>query len=513
MFFPTPRQMRTIEENSDKNGVSYRELMENAGGELAILIDKMTAEKKLRRDIVFLCGSGNNGGDGFVAAAALAENGFHVTVILTCGEPSSELAALEFRRLCETEEADVLSLDSDKDAALYRISEASVIADAVFGTGFHGFLPPDIRECFSYAAKCSGIKIAVDVPSGGDCLKGTVSEGTMECSCTLTFGYKKIGMTMYPLADLCGEIITADIGFTDECLSDIDLLPELFGEKEAFEVIPPRHKNSHKGDFGKLLNAAGCSRMSGAALLSTKAALKCGTGLVTLASSAAVIDRIASAVPEATYLPLPEEKDGSIAGIAADAVIKGTENRSAVSIGCGLSVTAGTKNIVKNVIKAAACPIILDADGINCISDNIDIIKDAKNKLIITPHAGELARIAGVSPSEAAADRLTIAVNISREYGVIVAAKGVPTFVVGEGKVYVIPAGNPGLSKGGSGDVLTGIIAGLCAQGIAPLKAAAAGVFLHGAAADIAAERFSMAAMQPSDVIECLSFVFKKQNR
>ncbi len=513
MFFPTPRQMRTIEENSDRNGVSYRELMENAGSRLAILTDSIITERGLSPDAVFLCGSGNNGGDGFAAAGALAENGFSTAVILACGKPSTQLAALEFNKMNDAGGVEVIDLKSSRDEAFRRISKASVIVDAVFGTGFHGFLPADIRECFSHAEKCNGIKIAADVPSGGDCLRGTVSEGTIKCDYTLTFGYKKIGMTMYPLAELCGNIITADIGFTDDCTDDTDYLPELFDENDAFGAIPTRHKNSHKGDFGRLLNIAGCSGMSGAAMLSSKAALKCGTGLVTLASTEKVIDRIAPSIPEATYLPLAEDSGGTIAGISADAIIKGAANTTAISIGCGLSVTDGTKNIVKNVIKEAARPIILDADGINCISDNIDIIKDAKNKLIITPHAGELARIAGISPAEAAADRLTIAVNLAREYDIIVVAKGVPTFVVGGGKVFVVPAGNPGLSKGGSGDVLTGIIAGLCAQGIDPLKAAAAGVFLHGAAADEAAARYSMAAMQPSDVIECLSFVFKKQNR
>ncbi len=513
MIFPTPKQMRSIEDNSDRSGASLRTLMENAGGALAVLIDRTIKENGLSDGIVFLCGSGNNGGDGFVAARSLAENGFRVTVVLVCGDPSTELAALEYCELSGVRGAEVLELSESKEKAFYRISSAAVIVDAVFGTGFHGFLPADIKECFAFAMKCGGVKIAADVPSGGDCLRGTASDGTMKCSCTVTFGYKKIGMMMYPLASLCGDIITADIGFTDKCCEDIDYLPELFDEKAAFECIPERYADSHKGSFGRLLNIAGCSRMSGAALLSTRAALKCGTGLVELASTERVIDRIASAVPEAVYMPLDEDKNGSAAASNSDNILAEAGSKTAVSIGCGLSVTAGTRSIVKKVISEAACPVILDADGINCIADNIDIISNAKNKLIITPHAGELARLTGTSPAEAAAERLTLAVNLAREYNMIVVAKGVPTFVAGCGKVYVIPAGNPGLSKGGSGDVLTGIIAGLCAQGVEPVKAAAAGVFLHGAAADIAAEKYSMISMLPSDVIECLSFVFRKKEQ
>ncbi|MDE5859579.1 MAG: NAD(P)H-hydrate dehydratase, partial [Oscillospiraceae bacterium] len=210
-------------------------------------------------------------------------------------------------------------------------------------------------------------------------------------------------------------------------------------------------------------------------------------------------------------LILPENsKDGKT---AAESIIKECADKTAVAVGCGLSVTNGTKLITERIIKEAACPIILDADGINCVADIIDIIRDTKNKLIITPHAGELAKIAGVSIEDTVSDRLTFAVNISREYNAIVVAKGVPTFVVGDGKVYVIPAGNPGLAKGGSGDVLTGIIASLCAQGIDPLLAAAAGVFIHGAAADFAADELSQTSMLPSDVIRKLPFVFKKWNR
>ena len=164
------------------------------------------------------------------------------------------------------------------------------------------------------------------------------------------------------------------------------------------------------------------------------------------------------------------------------------------------------------MIEEAACPIILDADGINCIADNIDIIRNAKEELIVTPHAGELARLSGLTVSEAVSDRLTAAVNFSRKYGVTVAAKGVPNFVAGSGRAYIIPAGNPGLSRGGSGDVLAGIIASFRAQGLSAVDAAALGVFVHGAAADIAAEELSETGMLPSDVTERLPFVFRKQN-
>lgn len=503
--------MRTIEGNSEKNGISRRILMENAGGAITMFLYKVSQEGDLSSGVVFICGDGNNGGDGFVAAKSLAENGIPVTVVLACGDPSTELAATEYCELSGVNGADVLNLNDNIEKVFERFSNAAVIVDAVFGTGFHGYLPPQIKACFSYAERCSALKIAVDVPSGGDCLRGSVAEGALKAAYTITFGYTKVGMLSRPLSDYCGEIIVEDIGITDKCCENIEYIPTLFDEKAARSVIKKREKNSYKGDFGKLLNVAGCAKMSGAAALSTLAALRSGVGLATLAAPETVITRVAGTIPEATYLPLPENaKDGKA---AAESIINECADKTAVAIGCGLSVTSGTTLITERVIKEAACPIILDADGINCVADIIDIIRDTKNKLIITPHAGELAKIAGASVEDTVADRLTFAVNVSREYGAVVVAKGAPTFVVGEGRVYVIPAGNPGLSRGGSGDVLTGIIAALCAQGIEPLQAAAAGVFIHGLAADFAADELSQTGMLPSDVIRKLPFVYKKWNR
>lgn len=505
MIYPTPKQMKTIEENSEKNGVSCRELMENAGGALTMLIYKIGQETDISSGVVFICGSGNNGGDGFVAARLLAENGTNVTVVLACGDPSTELAAFEYCELSGVHGVEVLNLNDNIDKVFSRFASAAVIVDCVFGTGFHGFLPPQIKACFSFAQRSPAIRIAADVPSGADCLKGTVEEGTLKCDYTVTFGYKKIGMLFMPLEEYCGEIIVGEIGLPAKAATGIELLPTLLEEKNVMELFPKRAKNSHKGDFGRLLNVAGSVRMSGAAALSTKAALRSGAGLVTLASSETVISRIAAAMPEAMYLVTDK--------IDADTIVKECENKNAVAVGCGLSVTQDTKKLVEKIIKESACTVILDADGINCIADNIDIIKDKKAELIITPHAGELARLCGTTPEEAAADRLTLAVNLSREYGITVVAKGTPTIVVGKGTAYVIPAGNPGLSRGGSGDVLTGIIAAFTAQGLAPVDAAAAGVFVHGAAADLAAEKLSEMGMLPSDVIENLPFVFKKWNR
>jgi NAD(P)H-hydrate epimerase len=256
--------------------------------------------------------------------------------------------------------------------------------------------------------------------------------------------------------------------------------------------------------------------MSGAEAMCVMSALRSGVGLCTAASTEEVLSRVSSRFLEATLLPLEEDSFGSIAAGNSGVIIDASRKMSAISIGCGLSVTPDTKELVKEIITSVSCPVILDADGINCITDCIDIIRNTKCSLILTPHKGELKRLysAAFGESDAeTADTLTMAVDLAREYDVTVAAKGVPNFIAGDGKLYVCKAGNPGLSRGGSGDVLTGVVAAFAAMGLAPTDAAAAGVFVHGKAADIARETLSEMGMLPTDVIKALPFVFREWNR
>jgi len=505
--------MKAIEDAADKAGVSYLQLMENAGAKLAVFILELISSGAVSGEIVILCGSGNNGGDGFVAARNLSETGKAVTVVIADKEPSTEISAYEFCKLSESSNINVLYLNDNINTVFSLFSSAGLIVDAVFGTGFHGELPPALKACFSFISRCPAKKLAVDVPSGGNCLTGEVADGTIKADFTVCFAFRKVGMELYPLKQFCGNIVIEDIGIPDELCNNVEYLLEDRNINCISEIIPERKPCSHKGSFGKLLNISGCRCMSGAAALSTLAALRSGAGLVKLASAETVVNRIAASVFEAIYLPLKEASDGSISAENEDIITKEVKKHTAVSIGCGLSCNADTKKITEKVLTEAECPIILDADGINCIADNIDIIKNTKNKLIITPHAGELGHLLGISAEEAVADRFSAAVKLSSIYKIVVVAKGVPTFVVGDGKAYLCRTGNPGLSRGGSGDVLTGIIAGFVTQGIPPLEAALAGVLVHGYCADRLKDKTSMLGMLPSDIINELPYVFGELNR
>ncbi|MEG0615015.1 MAG: NAD(P)H-hydrate dehydratase [Oscillospiraceae bacterium] len=510
MIYVTPSQMKAIEKASDESGVSLLNLMQNAGTSLTESILAINID--LSKGIVFLCGGGNNAGDGFVSAKQLAEIGLPITVALLCGEPSTLLSTEVFCDLSESS-AEVLYLNDNIDKIFAKISSASLVVDAVFGTGFHGDLPPQVKACFSYVTRSKTPIAAVDVPSGGDCLTGEFAENSLSCDYTITFSNPKIGIELYPLKNICGEVIIADIGIPSAAFHNVDHTISDINFSQMKTIIPERSPTSHKGDFGRLVNISGSAKMVGAAGMSTLAALRSGVGLCTVASAKSVTTALSSSIFEAIYLPLEENSDGEISFSNAKKILSACEKATAVTIGCGLGVSDDTKNLVEFLLNNLSCTVILDADGINALASRIDIIKNAKASIIITPHVKELARLMSVSTEEAIKNRFDYAISLA-EAGVTVVAKGVPTIIAGgNGFCYINTNGNSGLSRGGSGDVLTGIIGSFAAQGISPTDAAVAGTFLHGLAADRVAEKLSMQGMLPTDIIAELPLLFKEMNR
>lgn len=505
--------MKDLEAASCEAGTDQERLMENAGGlAAAFIMDKMH-ECGIPGPAAVICGKGNNGGDGFVIARDLNEIGMIVYCILVSDGAGTALAEKKLTELAAGGSVPIVELSENKEGVMDILEDSSVIVDAVFGTGFHGEFPDDIREVMEFAGKCSAMKFAVDIPSGGNGSSGAVAKGTIKADFTVTFGLEKIGTALQPLKDFCGEIYVADIGIPTPCIKTMNRLIREVTFDMVCDALPVRAKDSHKGMFGKILNIAGSESMPGAAALSTKAMLRSGAGLVKLASVKNVVRSLSSGLYECTYMPLSAASDGSISGENASALVNEAAKCSVTAIGCGLSVTEGTKKLVKAIINSAPEKLVIDADGLNCLSECIDIIRNAKGETAVTPHAGELGRLLGISAEEAAADRLEAAMRFNSLYEKTIAAKGCPTFVISNEKAYVSFTGNPGLSRGGSGDVLTGIISGLAAIGLPMPEAAAYGAFIHGYAADRAAEKLSQTGMLPSDVIAELPFVFKEMNR
>ncbi|MGN0641536.1 MAG: NAD(P)H-hydrate dehydratase [Huintestinicola sp.] len=508
MFVCTPKMMKKAEAAAVSRGSSYLELMENAGKAAARVI----AERMLRcRRVLILCGKGNNGGDGFVIARELSRlyDDAVVTVLLMCGEPSSDIALTELERI-RNSGVNIVSLDDHELGEDY-----DAVVDAVFGTGFHGELDGRISDFMAKINRMNCLRAAVDIPSGANSEDGNAAENTFAAHFTVTFGANKLGMLMGKAKKACGEVVVCDIGINDDDLLSAEALT-LADTDLVSKLIPIRPENAHKGMFGKLLITAGCESMSGAAAMNVKAALRSGAGLVRLASVEKVIDRTAAHIYEATYVKLKSDHNGCISAESIPDVLSALEKSTCGAVGSGLSHTPDTERLVKEII--AFCgekniPLIIDADGLNCIADSIELIRNAKCRAVLTPHPGELARLLGISTDEVTADRLGAAKRLAEKTNAVVAAKGYPTYISCGRRTYVSFTGNPGLSRGGSGDVLTGIISGLCASGLSPEDAALCGVYIFGLAADMTARKLSLTGMLPSDVIETLPFAFGIMDR
>ena len=502
-FIVTTSQMKAAEERSEQKGVTRADLMENAAGQCLEFIKQRVGETANKRFAV-LCGNSNNGGDGVELAALLREEGGNVTVLLTDKLPDTDTARTCMEK--HREKPTAVSCKEAPAAAKELLGSADVIIDCVFGTGFHGELPTAAAEIFAYVnAECKGLKIAVDIPSGVNGDSGEAAENAFKPDITLVLGAMKKGLLNHPACEFCGEAALLDIGITDDCYAEYEAM---FTPPSIMDKLPARPACANKGTFGKLLNVAGSISYIGAAILSSKAALRIGTGLVTLASTEYVIGAVAAAMPECVYLPLHQDDLGYIYSANAKMLGEAAENVTALSVGCGMGNNENTAKIVQTLLKAGNCPIILDADGINCISDNINVLKDNDRPIILTPHPGEFARLLGVSVAEVQANRLDLARKFASDTGTVLLLKGMNTIIAApDGRITVNPTGNNALSKAGCGDVLTGIIAGLAAQGVEPYDAAVLGAYIHGSCADKLAENQNPASVLASELIDSLQCI------
>ena len=565
MQIVTPKQMSRLEERSEKLGVSKRQLMENAGGKIAELIEGYCRnEAKLAPEdcsVVFLAGTGNNGGDCFAAADILVYKGYKITVIHIGGLPKTPLAQEMLSRLpreritfiegfrsgnveaaIEAAELDYMTIQpknagssDDKkehnpldDILLAEknrmglikgaIVGSQVLVDGVFGTGFHGQLDKDTMGIFGIGS--GAYRIAVDVPSGGNSSSGTAAVGIFKADETITFGFIKSGMSQFPMKKYCGKVTVADIGIPHEAMKILE------GERKYYRIErnflasypPKRDRDAHKGDFGTVLVIAGSSSMRGAAAFAALGALRSGVGLVRLASVEKCIDTVSVLAPEATFLELDSDDYGfMLYDTSRQLLEEAMKKADAVVMGCGMGVTPDTIELTKFVAQNAPCPVIIDADGINCIAKDIDILMKKRTDIIITPHMGEMARLLSCDTEMIAENRLIAAEKYAEQYGITVVLKGAGTVVADSHSTAANHTGNAGMSVGGSGDVLAGMIGAAVAQGCGVFDGACAGVYMHGLAGDTAAQKLGMEAMLPRDIIGNISDAFgilkeKKRN-
>lgn len=513
MFVVTGNQMYQAECNAVKRGISFPQLMENAGQACAKIIkNKFAISKENRKKVLVICGKGKNGGDGFVIARALWEQGCKVTVMLACGEPKAA-DAVDMFSLIEAAGIDVIRYDNNLTLHRPVLEEADIIVEAVFGTGFSGTLNHSLSVLAQAVNAAKGKVISIDVPAGADCDKATVSGICFKADITIAISAYKPIHVIKPCNKHCGKIYVADIGINDNDYKNLDGITCItLNAKEIRNMLPKRKPVSNKGTYGHALCVCGSMKMTGAACLSVGGALRSGVGLVTAAFPQSAYAGIAPKLTEPLLLPLESNFEGTFAYSAMADIIEASKRASAVLIGCGLGFNKDTTTLVHNLIREIKSPIILDADGINALSTNIDILKEAQAPVILTPHPGEMSRLCGKTVADIIANPIGIAGDFARKYGVTVILKTANTVVCSENlpTAYINTTGNSGLSKGGSGDLLAGMTASFVAQGMEPNKAAIAAVYLHGLAADIVAERTSMRGMLPSDVLDFLPELFSK---
>lgn len=556
MQIVTPKQMSRLEERSEKLGVTKRQLMENAGRELAGLIDGYCRnEAQLPPEecsIVFLAGTGNNGGDCFAAADILVYKGYMITVIHIGGLPKSPLAQEMLSRLprerisfiegfrngnveaaIEAAELDYMTIqpksnDGSDDShdrnpledilfaekrrmGLIKgaVVGAQVLVDGVFGTGFHGQLDKDTIGIFGIGS--GAYRVAVDIPSGGNSSAGTAAAGIFKADETLTFGFIKSGMSQFPLKKYCGKVTVADIGIPKSALGILDGERKYIRiERNFLAAYPPkRERDAHKGCFGTVLVIAGSSSMRGAAAFAALGALSSGAGLVRVASVEKCIDTVSVLAPEATFIELESDDYGfMLYDSSREVLAEAMKKADAVVMGCGMGVTPDTIELTKFVAQTAECPVIIDADGINCIAKDINILMKKQTDIVITPHMGEMARLLNCSTDMIAENRLIAAEKYAEQFGITVVLKGAGTVVADSHSTAANHTGNAGMSVGGSGDVLAGMIGAAIAQGCGIFDGTCAGVYMHGLAGDAAAQKLGMEAMLPRDIIANLPDAF-----
>ena len=506
MIVVESNEMRNIEKAAVRSGGSMASLMEKAGAAVADLATRTAAEKKLK-NITVLCGKGNNGGDGFVIARFLSLM-FDVSVVIANGEPESDLAKLNYNLV--PDKVNVFRFYENYEESVNVIENADMLIDAIYGIGFRDCLDPGSAEIVQLSNQNKkAVRIAVDTPSGIICNTGEIPGNCFHADYTVSFTALKPLHVLYPSIDYCGKITVANIGIPATIVQQFMYAMKTTDEFIAEHPLPERSKSAHKGTNGTLLSICGSYGMAGAAILSGMAALRSGVGILKAAVPKSIYPIAASQLTEAVFMPL-EENGGLISISEYDRLLlEIMEKSNAVLIGCGLGVNEDITRLVSDIIVSSTKPIVLDADGINAIVPNIDVLRRSAVPVILTPHPGEMARLAGTSTIHVQTDRYRTARDFASEYGVTVVLKGADTIIaLPDGNVYVNLTGNNGMARGGSGDILAGITASFLAQGMSHDEAAVNAVYYHGLAGDQCAEKYSRRSMLPRDVIEELKYIF-----
>lgn len=503
----TSKEMQLIDKKAiSEYGIPGIVLMENAAIQAIKEIEAGYGDLTKKR-VTVVAGKGNNGGDGLAIARHLINRGTKIIVYLLAEDSSIEGDALINLKIFKKMGGKIYDSGSfDLKAMETVISHSHIIIDAIFGIGLSTDVKGFYADVISLINSAGKPIVSVDVPSGISADTGKVLGAAVRADLTVTFGLPKIGLLIYPGAEYAGKLKIVDISIPGGMMEIESIQANLLTIEEMRGAVTERAADSHKGSFGHVGVIAGSIGKTGAAAMTSLASLKVGAGLVSLAVPSSLNQILAQKLTEVMTFPLPEGKEGFLGNRAEERIIEFLADKDVVAIGPGISTDKETQGLIRRLVKRISIPMVIDADGINAFVGYTDILKDIGIPIIFTPHPGEMASLLGINPSDVQDDRIGISRRVSTEYNIYLLLKGARTIIAEpSGAIYINPTGNPGMATGGTGDILTGIIAGLIAQRLDISSAVRFGVFLHGLAGDLAAKEKGEAGMIAGDLLDMIA--------
>ena len=503
-YLASAGQVRRLDQYTIQTlGVPGTELMEHAAAAVAEAVCELADGSRTAaacpldgaKTAVLLCGAGNNGGDGFGCAWLLRRRGWQVRCFLIGQRSRMTADCAEMCRRLESEGGVTEPYDAAALAQALRTADAAV--DALFGIGLNAPLTGEALEAVRLLNASGVPTVACDLPSGVAADTGEILGDAVRAAVTVTFTAAKPGLLLPPGMSCCGRMVIADIGIPAAALERESWMGELPDAAFVASLLPPRPVDSHKGNYGRVLLLCGSRGLTGAAALAARAALRTGAGLISLGVPESVYPILAVKLDEVMVFPLPDDEAGRLSVRALPEIRQRLSACDACLIGSGLGRSDEVTAVVHEVIRSSHVPLVVDADGINALSGHIDVLREAACPVILTPHDGELQRLGG----DLTANRIAAAMSFSRDTDTVLLRKGYRTIVTDGGTLRINTTGNPGMAGGGSGDTLAGVLLALLGYGLAPLDAASAAAWLHGAAGDLAAAEVGQYGMTPSDLI------------
>lgn len=506
MLVVSSEEMRELDRLTiEKHGVASLTLMERAGrGVAEALLHRFGRVAK--KGVLIVAGKGNNGGDGLVVARHLKKKRIPCEVVLLARkEEISRDASHNLKTYLKAKGKLFEAPPGSLELLSQRLKGKRLLVDAILGTGLKNEVSGFYAEVIHWM-NASGLPVvAVDIPSGLDADRGKPLGVAVQAQMTVTFGHPKVGVVIYPGLSYAGQLVVVDIGIHPKARDEVSPKTELLEERDIGWLVPSRQPDTHKGSYGHLLVMAGSRGKTGAAILACRAAMRMGSGLVTLAAPRSLNTIFAGSLVEVMTEPLKDNSEEEIEPLTDQGWHRLLDKKSALLFGPGIGVKESTRNALRWLLRNLDVPWVIDADGLNNLAADVERLRGAKTPPILTPHPGEMARLMGSDTATVGRDRVEAARTFARDHRCYVVLKGARTVMASlDGKVFINPTGNPGMASGGTGDVLAGMLAGLLTQGLEEEDALKLGVFLHGFVGDQAARARGEVGLIASDIIEGL---------